>query len=69
MEKDIDQLDYVKPRMVKTRKAVDWVCACLIRLPIVVISIAVTMGIAFFIAYMVAPDVAIDFLYMIGIRV
>lgn len=71
MEKDNEDItnDYIKPRMVRTRKAFDWLCACIIRLPIVAISIAITMGIVFFIAYMVAPDVAIDFLCMIGIRV
>lgn len=54
--------------MPKTRKAIDWLCACLIRLPMVAVGAAVILGVIFFIAYMVAPDVAMSFLGLFGVH-
>lgn len=47
-------------KMNKTRKAVDWLCACLIRLPIVLPALAILISIGLGIAYMVNPEAVIQ---------
>ena len=53
--------------MTKTRKAFDWVCACLIRLPIIVILLGLALGFSFFLTYFIAPENAQAVLNFLGL--
>ena len=55
--------------MPKKRRAFDWVCACLIRLPIMSIWKGVILAITLAIAYIISPDGVLSLLRMIGVRV
>lgn len=56
-------------KMPKTRRAIDFVCACIIRLPIYAVIIAVIAVIAFFIAYVQNPETALNFLRLFGANI
>lgn len=61
--------DYVKPKMVRTRKAFDWLCACLIRLPIWSLWVCALLAFGMLISFMVSPDNTLNLLRLLGVRV
>lgn len=71
MEKDNEDTtnDYVKPKMVRTRKAFDWLCACIIRLPMWSLCVCILLAFGLFISFMVSPDNTLNLLRFLGIRV
>ena len=61
--------DYLKPKMVRTRKAFDWLCACIIRLPIWSLWVCALLAFGMFISFMVSPDNTLNLLRLWGVRV
>lgn len=57
----------IKYPMTKTRKAFDWFCACLIKLPIIVFLAGLALGFSFFLTYFIAPENAQAVLNFLGL--
>lgn len=69
MNDEMKEIRQPRGKLPKTRRALDFVCACIIRLPIYAVIIAVIAVIAFFIAYMQNPETALNFLRLFGANI
>ena len=69
MHDEMKETQQSRGKLPKTRRAIDFVCACIIRLPIYAVIIAVIALIAFFIAYVQNPETALNFLRLISANI
>lgn len=61
------QNDNTLTTLTKTRKALDWALSCIIRLPIVIVFLAVIIAAVGFIALIFVPDNVLNALRLLGI--